>query len=466
MENKIVKKEGYTVELEVALTNDEFKGYIAKAYNKDKNKYTVQGFRKGKAPQYLVERIYGKGVFFDTAMDLALNFEYPKAVKDLGLDVVDYPNVDLKDFTDDKGVTFTIKVDVKPEVELGQYKGVEVEIVDTAVTDGDVDEALTKEAEKNSRMISVDDRAVMDKDTVIIDYDGSVDGVKFEGGAATNHELVIGSGSFIPGFEDQIIGHKIGEEFDVSVKFPDEYHEESLKGKAAVFKVNLHEIKIKEIPAVDGEFIKDISEFNSVDEFKADKKKKLEADKQKKAEDTMRNKALMAACENAKADVPKGMTEDATDKIIENMKTEMQYSGYTLEQYMQYTGMKMEDIREQYKEQAQRMVIRNLVIEAVKKAENITVTAEEIEAELKKEAEQYKMEVEEIKKAIGDYKKYYTDKLADEKTVEFIYANSKKVKEIKEKKAKKEAKAPAEEPKAEPKKKAAPKKKAEPVKEV
>lgn len=465
MENKIVKKEGYTVELEIALTKEEFEGYITKAYNKDKSKFTVQGFRKGKAPQYLIERVYGKGVFYDTAIDMSLNTEYPKAIDDLKLEVVDYPNVDLKDMDEESGITFTIKVDVKPDVELGEYKGVEIQKAVVEVTDNDVEDALNSEAEKNSRMISIEDRPVQEQDTVIVDYEGFVDGVAFEGGKDEKHELVIGSKSFIPGFEDQIIGHKINDEFDVNVKFPDEYHSEDLKGKDAVFKVVLHEIKVKELPVIDDEFIKDISEYDTVEQYKEETKKKILEDRQKKAEDSMRSQALAVACENAKADIPNAMIEQATDRIIDNMKMEMQYSGYTLEQYLEYTGMKIEDVRKQYAEQAKMMVVRDLVIEAIRKAENIEVTDEEIEEELKKEAEMYKMEVDKIKSAIGDYKKYYTDRVADEKTIDFIYASAKKVKEVKAKKEaakkqteKKDNKEEGEAKKAEPKKKAAPKK--------
>jgi trigger factor len=459
MENKIVKKEGYTVELEIALSKEEFNGYITKAYNKDKGKFMIQGFRRGKAPQYLIERVYGKGVFYDTAIDMALNAEYPKTVDNLKLDVVDYPHVDLKDMDEENGVTFIVKVDVKPEVELGEYKGVEIVKSEVEVTAEEVEDALNKEADKNSRMISVEDRPVADKDTVIIDYEGSVNGIPFDGGKAEKHELVIGSKSFIPGFEDQIIGHNLNDEFDVNVKFPDEYHSEELKGKEAVFKVVLHEIKVKELPVVDDEFIKDISEYDTVSQYKEETKKKMLEEKQKRAEDSMRSQALAAACENAKVDVPNAMIDQATDRIIENMKMEMQYSGYTLEQYLEYTGMKIEDVRSQYKEQARMMVVRDLVVEAVKNAENIQVTDEEIEEQLKKEAEMYKMELEQIKKAIGDYKKYYTDKIADDKAVDLIYSSAKKVKELKAKKTvKKEDKEEGEAKKAEPKKKAAPKK--------
>ncbi len=459
MENKIVKKEGYKVELEIALTKEEFSGYITKAYNKDKNKYMIQGFRRGKAPQYLIERVYGKGVFYDTAVDMALNAEYPKTIDNLKLDVVDYPHVDLKDMNEENGVTFTIKVDVKPEIELGEYKGLEIQRAEVEVSAKDVEDALNREAEKNSRMISIEDRPVADKDTVIIDYEGSVDGVPFDGGKAEKHELVIGSKSFIPGFEDQIIGHNLNDEFDVNVKFPDEYHSEELKGKEAVFKVVLHEIKVKELPVIDDEFIKDISEYDTVEQYKEETKKKMLEDRQKKAEDSMRSQALAAACENARVDVPNAMIEQATDRIIENMKMEMQYSGYTLDQYLEYTGMKIEDVRSQYKEQARMMVVRDLVVEAVKNAENIQVTDEEIEEQLKKEAEMYKMELEQIKKAIGDYKKYYTDKIADDKAVDLIYSSAKKVKELKARKnVKNEDKEEGEAKKAEPKKKAAAKK--------
>lgn len=474
MENKIIKKEGYTVELEISLTSEEFNGYINKAYSKDKGKFSVQGFRKGKAPQYLIERIYGKGVFYDTAMDMALNTEYPKALDDLKLDVVDYPHVDIKDMDEEKGMTFSIKVDVQPEVELGQYKGLEVQQVDALVTDQEVEDVLNGEAEKNSRMVSIEDRVVIDQDTVIMDYEGSVDGVIFEGGTAEGHELVIGSNTFIPGFEEQIIGHKIGEEFDVNVKFPDEYHSEELKGKDAVFKVTVHEIKIKELPEIDDEFIKDISEFDTVDQYKAETKKKLLEESAKKAEGAMRSQALALACENAKVDVPNAMIEQATDRIIENMRMEMQYSGYTLEQYLELTGMKMEDVRNQYKEQARMMVVRDLVIDAIRNVEKLEVTDEAIEEALTKEAEIYKMELDQIKKAIGDYKKYYTDRLADELAIDLIYASAKKVKEVKEKKAKKETETKTEKKegkaeKAEPKKKAIPKEateKAEPEKKA
>lgn len=435
MDSKLIKKEGYKVELEIALTKEEFDGYINKAYSKDKNKYTVQGFRKGKAPQYLIERIYGKGIFYDTAMDLALNAEYPKAVEELELDVVDYPRVDLKDMDDDNGLVFTIEVDVKPEVELGKYKGVEIEKIEVSVTDEEVEDKLKNEAEKNSRMVSIDNRPVEKDDTVLIDYEGFVDDVAFEGGKGEQHDLVIGSNSFIPGFEDQLIGHKTGETFDINVKFPDEYHSEDLKGKDAVFKVTIHDIKVKELPVVDDEFIKDISEYDTVAQYKEETKKQLQERKEKDAQSNMKEDALMAACDNAKVDIPNAMVEQAIDRIIDNMRMEMQYSGgYTLEQYFAYTGMKMEDLREHNKVGAKRMVVRDLVLEAIKKAEDIQVTDQEIDEELEKEAKLYSMEVEQVKKALGDYKSYYTDRVADEKIKDLIYSNAKKVKDLSKKK--------------------------------
>lgn len=422
---KVVKQEGYKVNMEIEISPEELKEGISRAYSKTKGHYQIQGFRKGKAPQYLIERMYGHGVFFEEAINILFPEHYDKAIDETGIYPVDHPSIDVKEIGLEKGLVITVDVDVKPEVTLGKYKGVEIEKIDVKVLAKDVDEELKKEAKKNSRTITVEDRPVKDGDTAIIDFEGFVDDVAFEGGKDEDHELKIGSGQFIPGFEEQIIGKSTGDEFDVNVKFPDEYQAEELKGKPAVFKVRINEIKEIEIPEVDDEFAKDVSEFDTLLEYKADIKKNLEETRSKEAEDKMKDAALEAVMENAEVDIPKAMIERRIEGNIRDFEMRIKYQGMQLEQYLNMLGMTVENLKEQYKETSAKQVKSQLVVEKISETEKIEATDEDLEAKINEAAANYGMAVDEYKKNLNEeYTAYMKDGIVYEKTIDFIYDNA------------------------------------------
>lgn len=443
MDAKLIKKEGYVVDLEMTFTNDEFKAGIVKAYNKTKGKYTVQGFRKGKAPQIMIERTYGEGIFYEETINVLYSEKYEDAVKQLDINPVDYPSIDIKSIGKDEQLVITAKVDVYPEITLGEYKGVKVEKIPVRVTQKDVQEELDKEAEKNSRMVSIEDRPAKNEDITIIDFEGFINDVPFEGGKGENHELTLGSNQFIPGFEEQIIGKNIGEEFDVNVSFPEEYHAENLKGQKAKFVVTLHEIKTKELPEIDDEFIKDISEMDTLEEYKKDIKKNLT----KKLKDEAKNKnidqAIQKATDNSEVDIPNALIERRVDSLMQEFSSRLQQQGMDVKKYAEVTGMTEEQFREQYKEIGKSQVKTQLVIEAISKKEDFLVTDEEYDAKVAETAKAYNMELEEFSKTLNDdYKDYFKEQIVSEKTVQFIYDNANQVvtpvkKESKEKKEEK-----------------------------
>ncbi len=428
MDAKLIKKEGYVVDLEMTFTNDEFKAGIVKAYNKTKGKYTVQGFRKGKAPQIMIERTYGEGIFYEEAINVLYSEKYEDAVKQLDINPVDYPAIDIKSIGKDDQLVITAKVDVYPEVTLGEYKDIKVEKIPVRVTQKDIQEELDKEAEKNSRMVSIEDRPAKDKDITIIDFEGFINDVPFEGGKGENHELTLGSNQFIPGFEEQIIGKNVGDKFDVNVSFPEEYHAENLKGQKAVFVVTLHEIKTKELPEIDDEFVKDISEMDTLEEYKKDIKKNLT----KKLKDDAKNKntdqAIQKATDNAEVDIPKALIERRVDSLMQEFSSRLQQQGMDVKKYAELTGMTEEQFREQYKEIGKSQVKTQLVIEAISKKEDFLVTDEEYDTKVAETAKAYNMELEEFSKTLNDdYKDYFKEQIVSEKTVEFIYDNTKQV---------------------------------------
>ncbi|MBN2852016.1 MAG: trigger factor [Clostridia bacterium] len=429
MNAKLIKKEGYVVELEMTFSNAEFKDGIKKAYNKTKGKYSIQGFRKGKAPQVMIERVYGEGAFYEEAINILFSEQYENAIKQTDINPVDYPSIDVKNIGKDEELVVTAKVDVYPDITLGEYKGVEIDKVDVKVTQKDVQAEIDKEAEKNSRIVTIEDRPAKKGDITIIDFEGFLDGVAFEGGKGVSHELTLGSGQFIPGFEDQIIGKNIGEEFDVNVTFPENYQSDDLKGKEVVFKVTLHEIKVKELPEIDDEFVKDISEFDTLEEYKKDIKKKLTEQNKLDAKDTMIDQAIMKATENATVEIPNALIEKRIDGLMNEFDMRLKYQGMDIKKYAELTGMTIENFREQYKEIAKGQVKTQLVIEAIAKEQNFEVTEEDYEAKIVKTAENYKMEVEEFKKNLSDdYKAYFKETIVNEKAVDFLFENAKQVK--------------------------------------
>lgn len=387
-------------ELEVSVDGDTFKDAVTKAYLKQRKNITIPGFRKGKAPRAFIEKYYGEGVFYEDALEAIYPDAVASAIEEAKLEPVDTPyDLEIPEMGND-GVTMKFKVTVKPEVELGEYKGLKATKKSTKVTADEVKAELARMQEQNSTVSDVDDRAVKKNDIVVIDFEGFVDGKAFEGGKAEKYELTIGSNQFIPGFEDQIIGHKIGDEFDFNVKFPEDYQAD-LASKDAVFKIKLHGIKVKDIPALDDEFAKDVSEFDTLDELKKDIKKQLEKRKNDDAENELHNTLLEEVAKGIKAEIPEAMIEKTIDDDVNEYSYRLQSQGLKLETYLKYTGMDMKGFREGFKERAETQVRLNLALEKIIEKEKIEVTEEDIEAEYKKYADAYNMDIDTIKKAVS-----------------------------------------------------------------
>ena len=421
--SNVEKLENNVVSFEFVVTADQFEDAIQKAYKKNVGKITIQGFRKGKAPRAIIERYYGKEVFYEDAINIALPDAYDKAVEENNLYPVDRPEVDVKgEIKVGSDIVFTAKVTVKPEFELGEYKGVEVEGAHYAVTDDDVDAEIEKLRERNSRLVPVEDRPVQADDIANIDYEGFVDGVAFEGGKGEGFDLTIGSGQFIPGFEDQLVGRNAGEEFEINVKFPEEYHAEELKGKDAVFKVKINSIKFKELPELDDEFVQDVSEFETLDEFKKDTREKLTAANEEREKNENEHSVVDAVCANTQIDIPEAMINSQIDTMIRDMDMQLRYQGITLEQYMQFTGQTMDAVREQYKPEAEKSVKTTLVLEKVADVENFEITDEDVENEYNRICEENGMKPEDVKKYISvDSIK---ERLKAQKAIEFLVNNA------------------------------------------
>ena len=397
MSLQVEKLEKNMANLTITVSAEDFNKAITKSFNKNKSRFNIPGFRKGKATQAMVEKYYGLGALLEDAVDIAIDQSYPTAVKESELEIVSRPEIDIKEVGKDKAFVYVAKVAVRPEVTLGEYKGVEVTKADATVTEEDIAQELSAQQEKNARLISVDDRAVEDKDQLLIDFDGSVDGVHFDGGKAEDYPLTIGSKNFIAGFEDQIIGHKLGAEFDVNVTFPENYPAKELAGTPAVFKVKIKEIKRKELPELNDEFASEISEFDTLDAYKESIKESLSVKKQKKAANENEHAVVQKVVENATMDIPDPMIELQIDKMLQDYASRMQSQGISLDQYMQFTGMTVEKLRDQMREQAINNIKTRLVLEDIVKAEKIEVDEARMEEEFAKMASQYDMEVEKIR---------------------------------------------------------------------
>lgn len=409
------------VKLVIESTAEEFEAGLNKAYNKDKNKISIPGFRKGKAPRKMIEQMYGAEVFYEDAANAIIPEAYATAAEESKLEIVSQPKISVVQLEKGKPFIFAAEVAVKPEVELGTYKGVEVEKADTEVTDADVEEELKKVQEQNSRTVTVEDRAVKDGDMTVIDFEGFVDGVAFEGGKGENYPLTIGSHSFIDNFEEQLIGMNIGEEKEINVTFPEEYHAEELKGKPATFKVSVKEIKEKQLPELDDDFAQDVSDFDTLAEYKEDLKKTISVRKENEAKAKKEDEAIAKIVETSKMDIPEAMINTQVNRMVEDFAQRLQQQGLSVEQYFQYTGMTADKIMEEMKPEAVKRIQSRLVLEAVVKAENIETSEEDFEAELKKMAETYKMELDQIKEFMGDYeKKQIKEDLAIQKAIEVI----------------------------------------------
>ncbi|MDY3917463.1 MAG: trigger factor [Candidatus Limivivens sp.] len=405
MSLQVEKLEKNMARLTIEASAEEFESAVQKAYLKNKSRINLPGFRKGKAPRAMIEKMYGKGIFYEDAANALIPEAYNKALEECELEIVSQPEISVTQIESGKPFIFTAEVAVKPEVTLGEYKGVEVPKKEVEVTDEEVQAEVDKEREKNSRTIDVDDRAVENGDIIKLDFDGSVDGVPFQGGKSENYELTVGSGSFIPGFEEQLVGAKIGEELDVNVTFPEDYHAEDLAGKAAVFKCKVNEIKVKELPEADDEFAQEVSEFNTLEEYKADIRTKLLERKEREAKNEKTNAVIEKIVENAEMEIPEPMVEGQIRNMIEDFSRRMQSQGLTMEQYFQFTGMDAEKMKEQMRPEALKRIENSLVLEAVAKAENIEISEEKIDEEIAKMAEAYKMEVEKLKELMGDYER-------------------------------------------------------------
>ena len=409
------------VKLVVEATAEEFEAGLNAAFNKNKNKISVPGFRKGKAPRKMVEKLYGTEIFYEDAANAIIPDAYAKAADESELEIVSQPKINVVQIEAGKPFIFEAVVAVKPEVELGQYKGVEVEKCDTEVTDADVEEELKKVQDKNSRVVTVEDRAVKDGDMTTIDFEGFVDGVAFEGGKGENYPLTIGSHSFIDNFEEQIIGMNIGDEKEINVTFPEEYHAEELKGKPAMFKVKVNEIKEKVLPELDDDFAQDVSDFDTLAEYKDDLKKTIAERKANEAKAKKEDEAIAKIIESSKMDIPEAMVNTQVNRMLEDFAQRLQMQGLSVEQYFQYTGVTAEKIIEDMKPEAVKRIQSRLVLEAVVKAEGLTASEEEFQDELNKMAEQYKMEIEKVKEFMGEYEeKQIKEDIAIQKAVDVI----------------------------------------------
>ncbi len=421
--------------LTIEVSAEEFEKAVQNAYLRSRGKITIPGFRKGKAPRVMIEKMYGAGIFFEDAANALIQAEYPKAVDESGLEIVSQPEIDVVQIEKGKAFIFTAEVAVKPEVTLGEYKGLEVEVTPADVTEEEIAAELKREQENNSRTIDVDDRAVADGDMVTLDFEGFVDGVAFEGGKGTDYPLTIGSNSFIPGFEEQLVGAEIGVEKEVNVTFPENYHANDLAGKAAVFKCTVKAIKVKELPELDDEFAKDVSEFDTLDAYKADIEKKLKERKEAVAKREREDKAVDAVIENAQMDIPEAMIQGQIQQLMQDFVRRMQAQGLSIDQYYQFTGLDNAKIQEQMRPQALKRIQSRLVLEKIAETENIQISDEKFEEELKAMADMYKMEVEKLKEVMGDYEKEQIKKdMAVQEAVTLV-AESAKVVEKKEEKA-------------------------------
>lgn len=402
MKAELVKKEGNKVTLKITVDNNKFEEAVNKAYNKTKGKYNIPGFRKGKAPKVVIETQYGKGVFYNDAIDMLFPEVYPEAIKELNIDPIDRPDLDIEEISKDNGLVMVINVEVKPEFELGAYKGIEISKVDNTVSEEDVEARLNEMVNRNARLTSVEDKALENGDTAVIDFEGFKNGVAFEGGKGENYNLVIGSNTFIPGFEDQLVGKKAGEEVEVNVTFPEAYHAENLAGKPVVFNVKVNDVKVKEVPALDDEFAKDTTEFETLAELRADVKAKLEEQAKNAADAEMRNALVEKVSANTEVEVPEAMVQHQIDNMLMELNYQLQYQGLNLEQLLQMTGRGLDELREERRADAERLVKSSLVLEAIAEKENVEANDADVDDELEKMAAMYNMEVEKIKSSLRE----------------------------------------------------------------
>jgi trigger factor len=416
------KKENSVVVLTMEASKEEFAEAVQRSFTKNKNRFQIPGFRKGKAPFQLVKKYYGEGALYDDAIDFIVNDGYREAVDEHGLLVVSKPEMDILDISPETGMKYTVTVTVRPEVKLGKYMGVEAPYHYHEPSEGEVDREIERIRERNARLIVVGDRPVRDGDTVTIDYEGFVDGVAFEGGKGEGHDLKIGSNSFIPGFEEQMIGHSIEEEFTITVNFPEEYHSEELKGKEATFSNHIHSIREKELPQLDDEFAKDVSEFDTLEEYRKDIFDKMKEQALKHAEEEYKNSVVQAVCENASVDVPACMIENEVEQMQNDQSMRMRQQGIELEQYLQYSNQTMDDFKKSLEPIAQVRVKSDLVLDEVAKALKVEVTPEDFDAELEKIASQYGMQKDDLIGRLGGNDSFIRESVVVHKTIDALTA--------------------------------------------
>jgi len=417
-------KNANEVKLEITVEAAKFEDAMKKVYFQNAKYINIPGFRKGKAPMNVVEKYYGKEIFYEDAFNEVAGEAYDEALKENKIEAVSRPNIDVVQIEKGKDLIFTAIVQTKPEAELGKYKGIEIPKIEYTVTDESIENELKQMQERNARLVTVEGKPVKKGNTTIIDFEGFVDGKPFEGGKAENYQLEIGSGAFIPGFEDQMVGMKVNEEKEIQVKFPEEYFSTELAGKDATFKVKVHEIKAKELPKLDDEFAKDVSEFDTLEELKASIKEKQEAQNADKAKYEKQEAAMKAVCENLKVEIPDGMVELETENMLKDIEQRLSYQGMKLEQYLQMLGKTAEEMKKEYEPQAIEAIKSRLALEAIIKAEKIEATAEEIDSKIKEMAANYNKKEEEIS-GNENLRKYIKEGIETEKAIDFIVSNAK-----------------------------------------
>ena len=421
MSVQVEKLEKSMAKLTIEVDSTEFDSAVDKAYQKSRSKISLPGFRKGKAPRAMIEKMYGSGIFYEDAANMIIPDAYESAAKESGLAIVAQPEISVEQVEKGKPFIFTAVVAVKPEVTLGEYKGIEVEKQSVEVTQEDIDEAIDRVRESNSRMITVDDRETQDGDTVIIDFDGYCDGEPYEGGKAEDYTLVLGSHSFIDTFEEQLIGKKIGDEVEVNVTFPDQYQAEELQGKPAMFKVKIHEIKVKELPELDDDFAQDVSDCDTLEEYKEDMKKKLQESKEQAAKRAIEEDVVNKIIENAQMEIPDPMVDAQTRQMIQEFAQNLQAQGLSVEQYMQFTGMTQQAMLDEIQPQALKRIQSRLVLEAVVEAEGIETSEEDVDKEIETMAGMYQMEPDKLREMMGENEmKQVRMDIAVQKAVNFV----------------------------------------------
>ncbi len=423
---QVEKLEKNMAKLTIEVSAEELEKALQNAFLKNKNKISVPGFRKGKVPRQMIEKMYGPEIFYEDAANELIPDAYEKAVEESGEDIVSRPSIDVTQIEKGKPFIFTAEVAIKPEVKLGKYKGVQIEKADSVVTDEEVDAEINRERENNARNITVTDRPVKDGDKTVLDFEGFVDGVPFEGGKGEDYPLTIGSGAFIPGFEEQLIGAEIGKEVEVNVTFPDNYQAEDLKGKAAVFKCTVKEITEKELPELDDEFASEISEFDTLEEYKASVRATLTERKEKEAKDAKEAAVIEAIVSDSDMEIPEAMISTQQEQMVNEFAQRIQMQGMNFDQYLQFTGTSYDNMLAQIKPQAEKRIKSRLVLEAIVKAENIQASEEEFEEELKTMAEVYQMEVEKVREMLPEKdRKQMKEDIAVRKAAEFAVENAK-----------------------------------------